>query len=342
MFATYDEASTWLAGVETDLTRSTWLDPTLGDITLNEYFPLWLARKVKLEPKTLAGYESLARLHVLPTLGEARLRDITWSRVQDLIVEKGEKVSASRVRQIHALIRVVLAGAVLEGRIPANPAVHVELPKVRKREIVPLRPGQVAKLADAIRPDEYRPLVLLAAYCGLRAGEIAGLTVGRVNLDDRRVTIAQTVVDLGELHLGAPKNGKSRTVGIPQIVADALEPLIEGHDPDEFVWPAPGGGPMRWTSFMRWHYKPAVKAAGLPASTRAHDLRHTCASLAIRSGASIKAVQKLMGHASAAFTLDVYGHLFADELDELALRLDAVAREAEPRLAVVVGIDERR
>jgi hypothetical protein len=98
------------------------------------------------------------------------------------------------------------------------------------------------------------------------------------------------------------------------------------HAPDDLVFTAPLGGPLRESKFVPGYFKPAVRAVGLPTTLRFYDLRHTAASLLIREGASIKAVQKQLGHATASITLDTYGHLFPDELDALAGRAGGPAR----------------
>jgi integrase len=109
------------------------------------------------------------------------------------------------------------------------------------------------------------------------------------------------------------------------------------HAPDDLVFTAPLGGPLRESKFVPGYFKPAVRAVGLPTTLRFYDLRHTAASLLIREGASIKAVQKQLGHATASITLDTYGHLFPDELDALAGRLeDLHDRTLESRRAAGV------
>ena len=106
------------------------------------------------------------------------------------------------------------------------------------------------------------------------------------------------------------------------------------HAPDDLVFTGPHGGPLRHHDSYRRHFKPAVRRAGLPERLRFHDLRHTCASLLIGQGASVKAVQEQLGHRSAVVTLDVYGHLFPDELDRLAEPLEATYRAARPTAGV--------
>jgi integrase len=100
------------------------------------------------------------------------------------------------------------------------------------------------------------------------------------------------------------------------------------HGPEDLVFPGPLGGPMRWSKWTKRYFKPAALAAGLPERLRLYDLRHTCASLLIREGATVKAVQAQLGHATASITLDTYGHLFPDELDQLAGRLEAARAAA--------------
>jgi integrase len=128
-------------------------------------------------------------------------------------------------------------------------------------------------------------------------------------------------------------------VRLPRFLCDELGAYLadRSHDRDDLVFTAPLGGPLRESKFVPGYFKPAARAAGLPPTLRFYDLRHTAASLLIREGASVKAVQKQLGHATASITLDTYGHLFPDELDGLAGRLEEVhARALESRRAADV------
>jgi hypothetical protein len=129
------------------------------------------------------------------------------------------------------------------------------------------------------------------------------------------------------------KTHEARTVHLPRFLRDELAAHLaaSGAGPDALVFTAARGGPIRESKWVPGYFKPAVRAAGLPEALRWYDLPHTAASLLIREGASIKAMQKQMGHATAAITLDTYGHLFPDELSDLAERLDALrARDRAP------------
>ena len=191
-----------------------------------------------------------------------------------------------------------------------------------------LTPAEVARLADAIGP-RYRALVLLAAYGGLRIGELAGLRRGRVNLVRGTVDVAEIVVEVrGKLFVGPPKTRAGRrTIGLPQAVVDELAihmgPLGSA---DAHVFTSDKGGTLRTSNFRAKVWLPAVRAAGL-APLRPHDLRHTAVALWIAAGANPKEVSVRAGHTSVSFTLDRYGHLFEGHDLELRDRLDTMLAE---------------
>jgi integrase len=144
---------------------------------------------------------------------------------------------------------------------------------------------------------------------------------GSVDSARRRVRVKASATEVsGRLEWGTPKTHEARTVIVPRFVIDRLGPRGES---DELVFFATKGGPLRNSNFRRTVWNPAVEASGMPADLVPHDLRDTAASLMIGAGASIKAVQRALGHASAAMTLDTYGGLFEDDLEDLADRLEA-------------------
>jgi integrase len=151
------------------------------------------------------------------------------------------------------------------------------------------------------------------------------LRVGRLDLlrGTARVVEAAPEVD-GRLHWGGVKTHEARTVRLPRSVANELGGYLAGRprDAEALVFTAPLGGPLRPHTWVKSFFKPALRVAGLPEALRLYDLRHTCASLLIAQGASVKAVQAQLGHATASITLDTYGHLFPCELEALADRLE--------------------
>ncbi len=209
--------------------------------------------------------------------------------------------------------------------ISRSPAAGVRLPKLSKAERRFLTAGQVDALADAI--GEYRLVVLTLAYCGLRWSELAALRVGRVDVLRRRLEVVEAVVEVrGHLTWGTPKSHQRRSVPMPAFLAGDLAAYVIGKAPGELVFIGRRGGVLRNLNFRRDHFDVAATAAGLDGLTP-HELRHTAASL-VSARANVLAVQRMLGHASAAMTLDVYAGLFDDDLDGVADRMDALGRAA--------------
>jgi integrase len=174
-------------------------------------------------------------------------------------------------------------------------------------------------------------LVDTAAYSGMRAGELAALRVGRLDLLAGRAEVVESITEVaGKLVAGPTKTNLRRTVRLPRFLCDELGAYLADrpHEPGAHVFTMSAGGPLRQSSVTTKLFKPAVRAVGLDPRLRFHDLRHTCASLLIREGASVKAIQAQLGHATASVTLDRYGHLFPDELEHLADRLERARADA--------------
>lgn len=322
------DAVRWLASVEVAKGRGEWVDPSLGKVRVGEWAPTWLATQVQLKPSTRARYELALRRHILPTWERVPLSAVAFGDVGTWVQGlTAAGLSPATVRYAYRVLSLVLAHAVQDGRIPRNPAAGVRLPRLVRHEPVFLDHGQVAALAAAV--GEYGLFVRFLAYTGLRWGEATALRVHRLDLDRRRVHVVTAVASVrGKLVEGTPKSHRHRSVPLPRFLVGELVEHVEGLAVDALVFTAAGGGPLRSSNFRQRVWLPAAKSIGLP-TLRVHDLRHTAASLAVGSGANVKAVQQMLGHASAAMTLDVYAGLFADDLDSVADRLDAAARQAD-------------
>jgi len=288
--------------------------------------------------------EVLDRTQVLPVWSPVPLARVEHSAAVAWVAQmRAAGLSASRTRQSYHLLAAMLDDAVKDSRLPRNPVAGVALPRLPTTERRYLTHEQVEDLADAARP--YRLLVLVAAYCGLRWGEIAALRVRRVDLLRGRIAVVEAYSDVdGVLVLGAPKTHAHRSVPLPRFLRDDLAEHLAGRGADDLVFTAPRGGVLRVQNFRRTYFDRAAAQVGVPGLVP-HELRHTAASLAIAAGASVKAVQAMLGHASAAMTLDRYGHLFRDELDAVAERLDAARAPRVPRTCpegVVTDLADRR
>ncbi len=165
--------------------------------------------------------------------------------------------------------------------------------------------------------------MLLLGVGGLRWGEAAALRVRDVDFLRRRVDLHRNAVMVGgQVFVGSLKSGKSRTVALPAFVADALAQTAQGKGRDDLLWPSRSGGylgpPVTYKSWLSGAVDRCMKADPTFPRVTAHDLRHTAASLVISAGANPKVVQRMLGHASAAMTLDVYADLFDSDLDSVA------------------------
>lgn len=326
------DAVRFMAQVETSKITGAYMDPARAKITLGAWADKWLATQGHLKPSTRARYEGILTKHVLPRWGRVPLGKISHADVAEWV--SGIRLAPASVQYVHRVLALVLELAVRDGRISRNPAVGVRLPKTTRSEKVFLPRPKVFALADAAAeypiPDvggQYRVLVLVLAFCGLRWGEAAGLRVGRLDLLRRRLTVAETLSEVaGRLVWGTPKNHQVRSVPVPGFLADLLAEVVAGKGGEDLVFTTWRGRPLRNLNFRRDVFDRAAADIGLPGLTP-HELRHTAASLAVSAGANVKAVQKMLGHASAAMTLDVYTGLFDDDLEAVAERLDAAAAQ---------------
>ena len=345
-FARRAEADRFLASVEGAKFDGTFVDPAKSKETVGLWAHHWLDGLVHLKPSTLSRYKGIVRKQIKPEWASVELGSITPAQVQQWVVRLAANLSPASVRKVVQVFSLILDLAVKDGRLARNHARGVNLPRVVKQEHCYLTHRQVAILATECgfpsdvskhvslaerENDTSRLLVLFLAYTGVRWGEMAALRVSRLDLVKRRALIAESVTPVQGLGLvwGTPKSHQRRSVPIPRFLADELASLIEGRSPTDLVFPSVRSGePIRVTAFKRT-FRRAAEHIGVP-GLHPHDLRHTAASLSIAAGADVKVVQQMLGHASATMTLDLYGHLFDDRLDEVADALDA-ARAAANR-----------
>jgi integrase len=201
----------------------------------------------------------------------------------------------------------------------------------------------LAALADEC--GEYSPLILLLGYTGLRWGEARALRVRHLDLMRRRVQVAENIPDgSSEAETVAPKSHRRRVVPLPVFLVEVLAGQVAGKDPDDRVFTNSRGGLLDNSNFRRSVFDPAISVVGFSPFTP-HNLRDTAASLAVSVGANVKVIQRMLGHASAAMTLDVYASLFTDDLDDVAFRLNEAAEHARTarvkRHAEVVALSVR-
>ena len=323
-FKTKKEAELYLATVEISKSRGEYIDPSAGRISLDEYGREWLDGQAHLKPSAFRSIESAWRIWVQPKWGQYSISDIHHGEVKAWIGTISRERSATTVARAYGVLAGILDAAVLDLRLHANRARGVKLPKKRRVRRIYLSHKRVEQLAAQM--GRRRTLIYFLAYVGPRWGEATAVRVRDLDLERLRANIIDNAVDVGgELVTGSPKTHRVRTVPFPAFLADLLTAEVEGKSPDDLVF-GDGEHHERLPHSRNGWFEAAIRRVqaldpSFPRLTP-HDLRHTAASLAISAGANVKAVQRMLGHASAAMTLDIYADLFDDDLDSVALKLD--------------------
>jgi integrase len=306
-----------------DMHRGQYIDPRAGSVRVADLALTWASGLSHLKESTRIRYRGLVTVHILPAFGSWQVDEVRRSDVQAWVERLSKSGKApGTVRQCHRAFSLILDTAVDDNRIGRNPARGVKLPRQRRAEPRFLDAAEVARMVEAAGAQG--PAVAILALCGLRFGELAALRVRDVDQARRRFTVAGSVTEVsGRLVRSDPKTGRTRSVPYPATLAPMVSLMVSGRGPDEELLTAPEGGTLRLRNWRTRVFDPAARAIGRTDITP-HDLRHTAASLAIKAGANVKAVQQMLGHASAAMTLDIYAGLFDDDLDAVADALDTM------------------
>lgn len=323
-FALQREAKKWLSGRQAETVTHRHTVRAVGDTPLRVY---WEMHKEMLtsKPSVAAKQASIWRTHIKPRWADTAVSEMTPAAVRTWIAELHRKgVSPSVLTAILEVLRPTLDLAQEHHAVPKNPARGIPVPKASKKSRAYLSHAQVEQLALAMPRADDALLVRFLAYTGLRFGEAAALRPS--DLTPPRVHVRRAIAEVeGKLIEGTPKTHEQRSVVVPSFLLAELKGTPPSRDR---LFLASRGGTLRINTWRRRVWNPAVESLGdgFPDVTP-HDLRHTAASLAVSAGANVKAVQRMLGHASAAMTLDTYADLFDSDLAEVADRLDA-AREA--------------
>jgi len=309
-------------------------------LTVGQWLDIWQRDYTGgLKPATVAIYRNNLSNHVKPALGAVRLADLRPHDVQAFINSLAG-LSAASVRLAYKNLHAVLQKAVELDYIPRNPADRCVLPKMEREEIKPLDDQQTAALLSAAKDTPMEQFVTVALFTGLRLSELLGLTWAAVDFNAGTITVNQQLIPHKHRSNGifqSPKSGKPRTITPAPAVMAALRrqrarqsemqlkagPLWD--NPHGLVFTGETGEP--WThSSVEKRFKALCAAAGLE-GVRFHDMRHTYAVNAIRAGDDVKTVQSNMGHATAAFTLDKYGHYTERMKQDSAARMETFMKD---------------
>lgn len=316
-------------------------EPEQKEMTVGEWLDTWLKEYLAdVKQGTSIHYESVVRLHLKPALGDIPLSQLRTPMVQKFYNKlRAEQRSPKYIKNIHGVLHRALDMAMRVEYLTKNPSTYTIRPKVMEKPVVPLDAPEQKKLFEALKGNPFETLFLTATFTGMRIGELIGLTWDCVDFENEVIHVEKQLVQTRKkgqkYRFGTLKNGKTRVIApapyIMQVlkkhkIAQAEQRLLMGDlwNPGEFpnlVFTHKDGShysqPTIWKEFQD-----ILAAAGLE-HHRVHDLRHTFAVNSLRAGDDIKTLQENMGHYSAAFTLDRYGHVTDTMRRESANRMQA-------------------
>lgn len=322
------DAQRWLSNELVKLDRGEWVDPRAGRVLFESVAGQWMAGRAALRASTRARDRSYLNSLVLPHLGHMPVGSVQPSDLEAWVADLMAAGKApATVQKAWQIASGVFRLAVRDRLIALSPARDVRLPKIERSEPIAFTVEEVMRLAETIDP-RYRALVLVGAFGGLRIGELAGLQLGDFDPLRSLIRVRRTASDVrGEIIVGPPKTAKSiRTVVLPRSITEQLVGHIaqlEETDTDAWIFPAPEGGPIRRTAWIRRVWKPALAAASLDLDLGTHTLRRSQVALLIAQGEHPKVIADRLGHTSVRTVLDVYGHLYEGADEAAADRLDA-------------------
>lgn len=337
--ATQKEVRQKLAQAVADLDNGIYQTP--NKITVSEWMREWLTTFCAGKVKTLTyqSYEGIIKNHIAPAIGAVELQAVKGTHVQKLYNSMTKAgLSGKTVKNVSAVLHKALCVALKQGIIQTNPCDAAELPKVEHHEITPLTDEEIPQFLTAIDGSPMRNAYALCLFAGVREGECLGLSWRQIDFQRGRIVVSQQLqkekVKGGRYYIApSTKSGKPRTIEPPPIAFEYLRAekrrqaenrLKAGpawDNPNDLVFTDETGKHYAIVSFYK-NFKRIAASIGRP-DARPHDLRHTAATVAIASGADIKSVQDLLGHATASFTLNVYAHTSEQMMKDTAARMQS-------------------
>ena len=325
------DAEAFLAMAIADIQRGTYVDPSAGKITFQDWAEQWRVIQVWRD-STARQVESHLRRHIYPVIGNRQIASVRRSDIQSLVKTLEHSLAAATVENVYRHVAAVFRAAVGDQLLSVSPCQQINLPKINAANVTPLEVWQVDAIAEEIDP-RFRALIILAAGTGMRQGECFGLTVDRVDFFGNRITVdrQRNPEAAGESLFGPTKTAASnRIIPMPEVVKFALSEHLRqfGSGPEGLIFTTATGAPMNRNRWSEIWARQVRTIQGFPEWATFHDLRHFYASLLIRHGESIKVVQARLGHASASETLDTYSHLWPDSEDQTRSAIDLVLGSA--------------
>lgn len=334
---TQKEVREKLQAAAVEVNNGTYREPS--KLTLGQWLDTWSHEFLgNVKPFTVASYTGMIANHIKPSLGAVRMDDLSVACVQgfynDLLNKK--ELSPKTIKNVHGVLHKALEQAVLNGIIRVNCSDACVLPRVEKKELKPLDECDIRRFLQAAQGHRFETLYTVTLFSGMREGEILGLTWDCIDFETGMLYVKKQLQKEkktnGKYYLAPLKNDKPRKVALAPWVLQ----LLSNHktkqekmknaageawcNPDNLVFTNELGGHLVAWTVLR-NFKEIAAKIGRP-DARFHDLRHSYAVAAIRSGDDIKTVQGNLGHATASFTLDVYGHVTDQMKQASANRMD--------------------
>lgn len=294
-------------------------------ITVGQWLREWLEKEAQpsVRPRTFAGYQMIVTKHLIPGLGNLKLRQLDARHVRDFLEKKSKSktLSTRSIQLQHATLRRALTIAERYGIVPRNVAKLVTPPQVHTKTFEPLTTEQASAFIAGLNDHELRNLFLTAIVTGMRMSELLGLRWKDVSLEKGTVSVNVSLQRYDSAyHLDPPKTKNSRRIiPVPPVIVEALKderkkqrenkvrlrPVWQG-DAWGLVFSMEDGSP-RNGSVVTHRFQAALAAAGLP-KVRFHDLRHGAATYLLNSGTDARTVMELLGHSQISTTLGIYAH----------------------------------
>lgn len=304
-------------------------------LTLLEFVEQVWAGTLKVRKQTKLSYERDLNSHILPEFGDvimASIKPVDVERWSAMLKDK-KGLSARTVQKQENLLAAILKKAVENEYLHATPFAKLKRPKAKKKNaVIPMTFEQVKKLASLL-PKKYRIVIWIGYYTAMRPSEALGLTWEQLDFKKNKIKIdRQLSRDPSFVHdpEGLKTEASERTIGFAKELQSLIREHVDefGLGPEGLILKSRTGNPWRYHDAAEM-FRVAAKAVGLKPGQGMHQLRHTCVSVLIEMGANIKQIQYWVGHSSITETMDTYGHLFPDSMDDLANKLDEHANEQE-------------
>lgn len=314
----------------------TYIEPC--KMTVAQWLNIWTAEYLGgVKPSTVSAYKTTVKTHLIPGLGAIRMDALNTHTVQGLYnhLFDTKGLSAKTVKNVHGVLHKALQQAVANNYIRMNPTEPCILPRSVRKEINPLSEDQISAFLTAIQGHELQDLFTVTLFTGLRQGEALGLQWKYIDLNNGTMLIKQQLQLMkgtgGKYQLIQTKNSKGRSITLPPTVINILNRIYlkqaqnkrhfwDEYDDNDFVFTDELGHHLHISTVYK-SFKRVMDQIGSP-KTRFHDLRHSYAVAAIKSGDDIKTVQENLGHATASFTLDIYGHVTERMKQDSANRME--------------------